>query len=112
MCRDDGTFTPTTAKCAPIPCTLDDIVNIIPISGTFTTDAIDLEDPYEDQTDVVVEKDESITFTCTDEDKVPNVKGLDEVEVTCLLGGTFEWANQTIEWPSGKEGLSIVRLAF
>lgn len=87
MCQDDGTFTRTLAKCAPIPCTMDDITSITPLSGIFETDPED-----------IVEKDKSVTFTCTDEAKVPN-NGLDAIEATCLLGGVFEWPNKTIEWP-------------
>ena len=62
-----------------------------PLSGKF----------YADLDDIVALGD-SISFTCTDEDKVLN-NGLDEMEVPCLLGGTFEWPNKTIIWPGRHE---------
>ena len=84
MCQEDGTFTPTTAKCTPIPCTDEDITDTTPLSGIFYTES-------EDE----VAFGDSITFECTDEDKVPNQIGLPEIEVRCLLGGIFE----VPEWP-------------
>ena len=90
MCQEDGTFTPTTAKCTPIPCTAEDITDITPLNGIFYTES-------EDE----VAFGESITFECTDEDKVPNQIGVPEIEVRCLLGGTF----QVPEWPGNHNTL-------
>ena len=84
QCRDDGTFTPTISKCTPIPCTDEDITFVTPLNGIFMTDA-------EDE----ISFGESITFECTDEDKVPNEIGVPELEVRCLLGGHFE----VPQWP-------------
>lgn len=84
VCRDSGTFTPTTAKCLPIPCTQDDVTLITPSDGIFFTE----------ETAETIEKDEVIAFSCTDSEKVPN-NGEDEIETRCLLGGEFE----NPEWP-------------
>ena len=85
MCRDSGTFTPTTDRCVPIPCTMDDITYVTPTNGTFFTGDEDTD---------IIEVDDTITFECTDNDKVP-YNGLDDIEVRCLLEGWFD----TPDWP-------------
>ena len=67
----------------------EDITEITPLTGIFMTDS-------EEETAF----GETITFECTDEDKVPNEVGLAEIEVRCLLGGSFE----VPQWP----GMSIL----
>ena len=60
------------------------MVYVTPITGTFFTA----------ETAEIIEKDDTITFECINEDKVPN-NGLDDIEVRCLQGGWFD----TPDWP-------------
>ena len=83
-CRDSGTFTPTALKCVPIPCTQEDIINTTRVNGTFFTA----------ETAETIDVDDTVTFECTDDDKVPN-NGLDDIEVRCLQGGWFDEP----DWP-------------
>ena len=68
----------------PIPCTQEDILNTTRVNGTFFTA----------ETGETIDVDDTITFECTDEDKVPN-NGLDDIEVRCLQGGSFDEP----DWP-------------
>ena len=79
MCQDSGLFQFTKARCAPIPCLDEDISAVTPVNGLFVTS---------DEGEIPV--DETLTFLCTDEAKVPNDDSRSEIETTCLLGGTFD----------------------
>ena len=63
----------------------DDIINVTPLNGIFFTGDEDAD---------IIEVGDTITFECTDDDKVPN-NGLDDIEVRCLPGGWFD----TPDWP-------------
>ena len=69
----------------PVPCIQDDIIYVAPLNGTFFTADEDAD---------IIEVGDTITFECTDDDKVPN-NGLDDIEVRCLPGGWFD----TPDWP-------------
>ena len=79
MCQDSGLFQFTKARCAPIPCLDEDISAVTPVNGLFVTS---------DEGEIPI--DETLTFLCTDEAKVPNDDFRSEIETTCLLGGTFD----------------------
>ena len=74
-CQDSGLFAFTKARCAPIPCLDADIINITQTDGLFVT---------EDEGPINV--GESVTFLCTDEERVPNDDNRAEIQVNCLLG--------------------------